>query len=98
VLRGKVARLVQDGTFPLQNIGFLEGAHPIAAELQLVQYGTFPLQHVAAQGIRQIKRVLLTPLPLHDIAAANIVWCYGQHEGGRVGGRILRIRRAIVLQ
>jgi len=32
-LRGKVAQLVQYGTFPLHNIGFLEGAHPIAAEL-----------------------------------------------------------------
>jgi len=28
-----VAQLVQYGTFPLQNIGFMEGAHPIAAEL-----------------------------------------------------------------
>jgi len=33
-LRGKVAQLVQYGSFPPQNIGFLEGAHPIAAELQ----------------------------------------------------------------
>jgi len=46
-LRGKVAQLVQYITFPLHNIGFLEGPHPIAAELkmaQLVQYCTFPLQ------------------------------------------------------
>jgi len=28
-----VAQLVQYVTFPLQNIGFLEGAHTIAAEL-----------------------------------------------------------------
>ena len=46
-----MAQLVQYGTFPLQHIGFLEGAHSIAAELarrgqvaQLVQYGTLPLQ------------------------------------------------------
>jgi len=30
-----VAQLVQYDTFPLQNIGFREGAHPIAAELFL---------------------------------------------------------------
>ena len=28
-----MAQLVQYGTFPLQNIGFLEGAYPIATEL-----------------------------------------------------------------
>ena len=29
-----MARLVQYGTVPLQNIGFLKGTHPIAAELE----------------------------------------------------------------
>ena len=43
-----MAQLVQYGTFPLQNIGFLEGAHPIAAEL--VQYGTFALHFLRQLG------------------------------------------------
>ena len=48
-----MAQLVQYGTFPLQNIGFLEGAHPIAAELttcslpeaepRIASCATFPL-------------------------------------------------------
>jgi len=33
-LRGKAAQLVQYGTLSLRNIGFLEGAHPIAAEFK----------------------------------------------------------------
>jgi len=37
-----VAQLVQYCTFPLQNIGFLEGAHPIAAEFVLISAGLTP--------------------------------------------------------
>jgi len=54
-----VAQLVQYGTFSLQNIGFLESAHPIAAELaprgkvaQLIPYGTFSLHQVLAVPVK----------------------------------------------
>jgi len=38
-----------------------------------------------------------TRWPLHDIVIINIVWCV-VCKGGSVGGRVLRDRRALVLQ
>ena len=46
-----MARLVQYGTFSLQNIGFLEGAHPIGAELTtgtVRHFSSWPLQDIVS--------------------------------------------------
>jgi len=56
-LRRKVAQLVQYGTFPLQNIVFLEGAHPIAAEL-CTSCATFPLSAKRKSGLTGTVRQL----------------------------------------